>query len=183
MMKICFHGAESTGKSTLAQAMAVRFGCPWVPEYGREYCETRGTNLTMDDLLAIARGQDEARKLAIQETAAASPPLLLLDTDPLMTAAWARILFGEVPDELFGYPKADLYLAFAADVPWISDGTRFFGADATRELFAAIAEDMLVRGGVPFVHINGDWAARERTVIEALTAQAQADQAGTAVTI
>lgn len=183
MMKICFHGAESTGKSTLAQAMAVRFGCPWVPEYGREYCETRGTNLTMDDLLAIARGQDEARKLAIQETAAASPPLLLLDTDPLMTAAWARILFGEVPDELLGYPKADLYLAFAADVPWISDGTRFFGADATRELFAAIAEDMLVRGGVPVVHISGDWAARERTVIEALTAQAQADQAGTAVTI
>ena len=174
MIKVCFHGAESTGKSTLAQAMAMRFGCPWVPEYGREYCETRGTNLTMADLLQIARGQDEA----MREAAASSPPLLLLDTDPLMTAAWARILFGEVPDELLAYPKADLYLAFTADVPWISDGTRFFGADATRELFAAIAEDMLVRGGVQFVHVSGDWAARERTVIEALTAQA-----GTAVTI
>ena len=174
MIKVCFHGAESTGKSTLAQAMAMRFGCPWVPEYGREYCETRGTNLTMADLLQIARGQDEA----MREAAASSPPLLLLDTDPLMTAAWARILFGEVPDELLAYPKADLYLAFTADVPWISDGTRFFGADATRELFAAIAEDMLVRGGVPFVHVSGDWAARERTVIEALTAQA-----GTAITI
>ena len=174
MIKVCFHGAESTGKSTLAQAMAVRFGCPWVPEYGREYCETRGSNLTMADLLQIARGQDEA----MREAAASSPPLLLLDTDPLMTAAWARILFGEVPDELLAYPKADLYLAFTADVPWISDGTRFFGADATRELFAAIAEDMLVRGGVPFVHVSGDWAARERTVIEALTAQA-----GTAITI
>ena len=174
MIKICFHGAESTGKSTLAQAMAVRFGCPWVPEYGREYCETRGTNLTMADLLQIARGQDEA----MREAAGTLPSLLLLDTDPLMTAAWARILFGEVPDELLAYPKADLYLAFTADVPWISDGTRFFGADATRELFAAIAEDMLVRGGVQFVHVSGDWAARERTVIEALTAQA-----GTAVTI
>ena len=174
MIKVCFHGAESTGKSTLAQAMAMRFGCPWVPEYGREYCETRGSNLTMADLLEIARGQDEA----MREAAASSPPLLLLDTDPLMTAAWARILFGEVPDELLDYPKADLYLAFTADVPWVSDGTRFFGTDATRELFAAIAEDMLVRGRVPFVHVSGDWAARERTVIEALTAQA-----GTAVTI
>ena len=183
MRTICFHGAESTGKSTLAQAMAVRFGCPWVPEYGREYCETRGTNLTMDDLLAIARGQDEARKLAIQDAAATSPALLLLDTDPLMTAAWARILFGEVPAELLAYPKADLYLSFAADVPWISDGTRFFGTDATRELFAAIAEDRLVRGRVPFADISGDWAARERAVIEVLTAQVRADQARTAVTI
>ena len=86
MITICFHGAESTGKSTLAQAMAERFGCPWVPEYGREYCETRGTNLTMDDLLEIARGQDKA----MRDAAASSPPLLLLDTDPLMTAAWAR---------------------------------------------------------------------------------------------
>ncbi len=185
MRAICFHGAESTGKSTLARAMAVRFGCPWVPEYGREYCETRGTNLTMDDLLAIARGQDEARKLAIQQAAAASPPLLLLDTDPLMTAAWARMLFGEVPDELLGYPKADLYLAFAADVSWVSDGTRLFGTDARRELFAAIAADMLVRGCVPFVDVSGGWAARERTVLEvlaaqALAAQALAAQAGTA---
>ncbi len=183
MRTICFHGAESTGKSTLAQAMAVRFGCPWVPEYGREYCEARGTNLTMDDLLAIARGQDEARKLAIQEAAAASPPLLLLDTDPLMTAAWARMLFGEAPDELLAYPKADLYLAFAADVPWVSDGTRFFGAESTRERFAAIAEDMLVRGRVPFVDVRGDWAERERTVIEVLTAQALTAQAETAITI
>ena len=174
MIRVCFHGAESTGKSTLAQAMAERFGCPWVPEYGREYCETRGTNLTRADLLAIAEGQNAA----MFEAAAANPSLLLLDTDPLMTAAWARILFGEVPAELLNYPKADLYLAFAADVPWIADGTRFFGTGGTRELFAAIAEDMLVHAGMRFVRVSGDWAARERTVIEVLTAQA-----GPAVTI
>ena len=168
MIRICFHGAESTGKSTLIQEMAARFGCPWVPEYGREYCETRGINLTMEDLLAIAQGQNEAMLRA----AASRPPLLLLDTDPLMTAAWARMLFGEVPDELLAYPKVDLYLNFAADVPWIRDGTRFFGTDQTRELFAAIAEDMLTRGGVKVVQIEGDWAAREAAVTELLSAQA-----------
>ena len=160
MIRICFHGAESTGKSTLAKAMAARFGCPWVPEYGRDYCETRGTNLTMADLLVIARGQDAA----MREAAAASPPLLLLDTDPLMTAAWARMLFGAVPDELLRYPKADLYLGFAADVPWIEDGTRFFGTTATRELFAAIAEDMLTRAGVRVESVDGTWAQREARV-------------------
>jgi len=174
VIRVCFHGAESTGKSTMAKVMAARFDCPWVAEFGRGYCEARGINLAMADLLAIAEGQNKA----MREAAASSPPLLLLDTDPLMTAAWARMLFGEVPAELLDYPKADLYLNFAADVPWISDGTRFFGTDATRELFAAIAEDMLVRGGVRFESIGGDWAARERTVTEILT-----DQAETAVTM
>ena len=174
MIKVCFHGAESTGKSVLSRKLATELGCPLVAEYGREYCEERGTDLTMDDLLAIAQGQDAAMRAAC----AGAPPLVLLDTDPLMTAAWAQMLFGEVPDELLAYPKADLYLAFAADVPWVGDGTRFFGADASRELFAAIAEDMLVRGRVPFVPVSGDWAARERTVIEVLE-----DQARTALTI
>lgn len=173
MIRVCFHGAESTGKSTMAKSMATRFGCPSVPEYGREYCETRGINLTMADLLTIADRQNAAMHGAMLEAAASNPPLLLLDTDPLMTAAWARMLFGEVPAELLGYPKADLYLNFAADVPWVGDGTRFFGNDDARELFSAIAEDMLVRGGVRFVTIGGDWSAREREVIELLSAQAE----------
>ena len=180
MIRVCFHGAESTGKSTLARAMAERFGCPWVPEYGRDYCETRGTNLTMTDLLEIARGQNhamhEAMRAAMQQVGVADPPLLLLDTDPLMTAAWAKMLFGKVPAELLAYPRADLYLAFAADVPWIEDGTRLFGTAATRELFAAIAEDMLARAGVKVVPVAGDWAARERIVLEMLEDQARIAQ-------
>ena len=165
MIRICLHGAESTGKSVLAQ----RLGLPWVPEYGRTYAETHGTDFTMADLLAIAAGQDAAMKAA----AAARPEVLILDTDPLMTAAWAAMLFGEVPDELLAYDKADHYLLFAADTPWQADGTRMFGSDAGRARFAAVAEEMLLRAGVPFTRIAGDWAAREqyvRRVIAALTA-------------
>ena len=68
----------------------------------------------------------------MRAAAAARPPVLLLDTDPLMTAAWAEMLFGTVPDALFAYPKADLYLLFAADTPWIEDGTRLFGTAAEK---------------------------------------------------
>ena len=39
MIRVCFHGAESTGKSVLARRLEARFGWPWVPEYGREYAE------------------------------------------------------------------------------------------------------------------------------------------------
>lgn len=160
MKTVCLHGAESTGKSVLAE----KLGYLWVPEYGRIYCEERGTDLTMADLLAIAEGQAEENRKAM----AASPPLLVLDTDQLMTAAWARMLFGEVPEVLMTYPKADLYLLFAPDVLWREDGTRFFGADERRARFAEIAEDMLVRAGVPFVRIAGSWEAREVQVRRAI---------------
>lgn len=160
MIRVCLHGAESTGKSVLAQ----RLGLPWVPEYGRTYAETHGTDFTMTDLLAIAAGQDAAMKAA----AAARPDVLILDTDPLMTAAWAAMLFGEVPDELLRYDKAELYLLFAPDTPWVKDGTRFFGTAEARARFAALAEEMLVRAGVPFERISGDWDRREAQVRAAI---------------
>ncbi len=157
---VCFHGAESTGKSVLAGRLSRELGVPWVPEYGRTYCEEHGTDLTMDDLLAIAEGQAAATRAALAER----PALLILDTDQLMTAAWAEMLFGEVPDTLLSYPRADLYLRFAPDVPWIADGTRFFGGDAQRQCFAALAQDILDRAKVRWLPVEGTWEERARTV-------------------
>ena len=166
VIRLCFHGAESTGKTSLARKLAGELGCPWVRELGRAYCEERGLDLTMADLLAIAELQDAAMRTACL----GDPPLVLLDTDPLMTAAWAEMLFGEVPAALLGYPKAEHYLLFAPDVPWVADGTRFFGGDAERARFAAISEEMLVRAGVPYTRIAGPWEARERGAREAIAA-------------
>jgi len=164
MITICLHGAESTGKSVLAEQLAQQFGCPWVPEYGRIYCEERGTDLTMADLIAIAEGQ----QMAVHAAEAGHPRLVILDTDQLMTAAWAEMLFGDVPKELLDYPKADLYLLFAPDVPWIDDGTRFFGKGPLRSRFAALAEDVLIRTRVPYVSIAGTWDEREAAARQAI---------------
>jgi NadR type nicotinamide-nucleotide adenylyltransferase len=164
MIRICFHGAESTGKSVLGAKLAAELGLPLVAEYGREYAEAHGTDFTVADLLAIAEGH-EARVRAVAQSGAA---LCLLDTDPLMTAAWAQMLFGEVPKALLGYPKAELYLLFEADVPWIEDGTRLFGTAAERARFAATAEELLVRTEVRFTRIGGTWAEREAQVRRAL---------------
>jgi NadR type nicotinamide-nucleotide adenylyltransferase len=164
VIRVCFHGAESTGKSVLAASLAAELGCPLVGEYGRAHAEARGTEFTMADLLEIAREQDRL----MREAATRRPALLLLDTDPLMTAAWAEMLFGEVPGEILAYDKAELYLLFAPDVPWIADGTRFFGTPAERARFAETAEAMLVRTGVPYRTVTGDWSERERQVRAAL---------------
>lgn len=168
MKTVCLHGAESTGKSVLCERLLVTRGWPFVPEYGRTYCEENGIDLTMTDLLVIAEGQARANRRAMKDDD--SSPVLLLDTDQLMTAAWAQMLFGEVPEQLFAYPKADLYLLFEPDVPWQEDGTRFFGADDTRRRFAALAEEMLVRSQVPFVRIAGTWAEREAKTVAAIEA-------------
>ena len=166
VIQVCFHGAESTGKTVLAHKLAAEFGGPVVPEYGRAHAERHGTEFTMTQLLAIAAEQDRL----MRDAAAGRPNLLILDTDPLMTAAWAAMLFGQVPDELLSYPKADLYLLFAPDVPWIDDGTRFFGTPELRSRFAEVAEAMLVRARVAYQPIGGDWDDRERQATGAIEA-------------
>jgi len=165
-MRVCFHGAESTGKSSLAKRLAAEWNCPLVGEYGRTYAETIDTNFRIADLTAIAARQNRM----MREACIGDPPLVLLDTDPLMTAAWAEMLFGHAPSVLLGYDKAELYLLFEPDVPFVEDGTRFFGSESERARFAALAEDMLMRAGVGFVRIGGRWEKREEKVREAIAA-------------
>lgn len=165
-MKVCFHGAESTGKSSLAAMLAAEWDCPVVTEYGRIYAETVGTCFTLENLRSIAAEQHRL----IAEAGAGGAPLLLIDTDPLMTAAWAQMLFRETPEELLAYPKADLYLLFAADVPWEYDDTRFFGLAEARAEFAELAKSVLQRAGVPYQTVSGDWKDREAQVRAAIAA-------------
>ena len=62
--RVVFLGAESTGKTTLAERMADELGTVAVAEYGREHYERRGGRLTLDDYVEIAiehrRREDEA---------------------------------------------------------------------------------------------------------------------------
>ena len=56
--RVCLLGAESTGKSTLAEGLAGRFGTLWNPEYGRPYTELGrdpAAPWTSDELTHIER--------------------------------------------------------------------------------------------------------------------------------
>ncbi|HMO77083.1 MAG TPA: ATP-binding protein, partial [Sphingopyxis sp.] len=133
---ICLHGAESTGKTTLASRLAARLGAAVVPEYGRSWCEANGTDLDAGDLLAIFEGHVAATKAAMAQ----APAWLVSDTDPLMTQAWAVMLLGERLAEIDAWEDvADLYLVPALDLPWRDDGTRLFGSDLARRQFMDLA--------------------------------------------
>ena len=161
---VCLHGPESVGKTVLAARLASHFGTVVAEEYGRTHCETHGLDIGEKDLLTIGRVQTAL----IEAAKPWSNGRLIADTDALMTAAWCEMLLGRVPAELMEQPKADLYLLLDADVPWMDDGTRFFGEDDSRARFLAISERMLEEAGVPYVRIGGGWEERFARAVAAV---------------
>lgn len=162
---VALHGIESTGKSTLAADLARALGTVWVPEYGREYCLEHGTDCTAADLLTIARTQ----QAMIEAVKATSGPVLITDTDWLMTRAWHRMMIGTDMARP-AYPLADLYLHLAPDVQWVDDGLRLHAEARQRFRFDALCRDQLEWAGVHWVEIAGDWDHRRTAALAAIAA-------------
>ena len=166
MIRVVLTGVESTGKSTLGPRLAARFGGAFVPEYGRDWAERHGLDFTTAALRRIAAGHIASRAAI----AAADPPLIIEDTDIVMTSAWGQMLHGRRDPQLAAIPAdADAYLLFAADTPWIDDGTRQFGGDDRQRFDAIIRAELAARGIAP-VDVAGDWARREAAAVAVISA-------------
>ena len=162
---ICLHGPESTGKSTLIDQLARHFDTMFVPEYGRTFAERRGTDFTMADLVQIADTHDAMTQSAL---ASGADPLFL-DTDPLMTAVWGDMLFGQRDpwfDQWTGV--ADLYLLLDIDLPWVDDGTRMFGSAIERRRFFDLSKAELERRGVAWALVGGQGDDRLANALAAI---------------
>lgn len=120
--RVCILGGESSGKTSLAQALAERLGTAWVPEYGRELWERQGGKLVLDDMVSIGRQQLQ-NESALAKTATR---FLLCDTSPLTTMFYSHHMFGVVEPELVHLAECryDHVLVCAPDFEFIQDGTR-----------------------------------------------------------
>lgn len=166
--RIAILGAESTGKSTLAPALAARYGTLWVPEYLREFVETEQRVPREEDQPAIARAQ-RGREDALAASKDARR-FLFCDTTPLMTAVYSRIYWGRVPVELLEMEAAHDYaatLVAGLDLPWVPDGLQR-ESEAVRKQVHDCLLAVLRERGIPFTLLEGDLAQRLRQVEDLL---------------
>ncbi|MBL9195350.1 MAG: AAA family ATPase [Opitutaceae bacterium] len=161
--RVALLGGESTGKSTLALALAERLGTVAVPEYGRERWQARGGRLVYEDLLEIAR-----EHVAREEAAALrAVRFLICDTTPLTTLFYSRHLFGRAEPELerLAQRAYDPVVLCAADFPFVQDGTR--SEETLRDLQQSWYRAELVRRGVAHTEVRGGVEERIDTLHKA----------------
>jgi nicotinamide riboside kinase len=167
MLRVVLSGVESVGKSRLAADLARHFGGILVPEFGRTYTERLRRDLTLEDHYAIAEGH----AIEADQAASADPPVLVEDTDIVMTTAWATMLFGSRDPILAARPShADLHLLLLPDVPFVPDRVRMFGEPERRLAFHSIVvREFEARGLTPDL-IGGDFPERRQRAVAGIEA-------------
>ncbi len=121
VLRVAILGAESSGKSTLAQALAEQYQTLWVPEYLREFVEVNGRVPREEDQFGIARTQRAHEDAA----AVKANQFLFCDTTPMMTAIYSRWYWGRVDAGLAALDAThpyELTVVTAPDGPWMPDG-------------------------------------------------------------
>jgi NadR type nicotinamide-nucleotide adenylyltransferase len=155
--RIVITGPESTGKTTLSRNLAKEFQTIWVPEFAREYLESRGNSFFYEDIEEICKGhiRSEDSLLSFADR------FLFIDTDPIITKMYSALYFGKVPEfvELeCTTRKYDLHLLLTPDVPWVADPLRDF--PERREEFLQNLIQNLHTYNQKFVLISGNFVER-----------------------
>lgn len=170
-LRIAVVGAESTGKSTLVQALAARLADEFglravgVPEYLRDWCIARARTPTAGEQREVAEGQRRAI-----DAAAARADVVVADTTPLMTAVYSRYVFGDESLDVAAreaHACIDFTLLTALDLPWIADGLQRDGPQV-REPVDRLVRALLVDWGSPWAVVHGLGEARTDHALDAL---------------
>ncbi|GIF66081.1 transcriptional regulator NadR [Asanoa ishikariensis] len=169
-------GAESTGTTTVARALAEWFDTTWVPEYGRELTERKLAALgpaatvydvTWDeaDFVEVAHRQEAAA----DEAARASGALLICDTDARATEIWEERYLGKSSEKVRAAARwPDLYLLTDHEgVPFEQDGLR--DGEHVREWMTGRFRAALAGAPVPVVELAGSLEERLAAARDACT--------------
>lgn len=167
--RILILGPESTGKSTLTEALASHFSEPWVPEVAREYLEQLGRAYDYADLALIGKAQ-----MALEDRLAAEASrYLFCDTDLRVIQVWSQHRFGKIDPwvgEELERRTYDLILLCATDLPWQADPLREHPDLEIREYLFEQYLQITQQSGFPFQIISGDGSTRVNTSVEAIGA-------------
>lgn len=138
---IAITGAESTGKSTLAQSLSDHYGVPFAHEYARTYVEKLNRQYTYNDVELIAKKQCEQ----LDGLLYSGHKIIILDTWLIITKIWFQVVFKNVPnwiDKTIKETHIDLFLVCETDLPWINDKVRENGGTAREDLQTAYINEL-----------------------------------------
>lgn len=125
VIRIAITGVESTGKTTLTEALSARLGGLAVQECARYDAEVIAGRATLATLERLAKEQVEACEAAVHEAAAIGAACVVSDTDALVLQLWGVHAFDRAPSglqRLEAWP--DLTLLCAPTIPWEADPLR-----------------------------------------------------------
>jgi len=168
MRKIAIVGPESSGKTTLCEALAEHYKEPWTREHARSFLNGLARPYEEDDLLAIALGQCGAE----EDAARGVDRFLFCDTDMITVRIWSEEKFGRCHPTIIELSEARTYhhwLLCRPDIPWEPDPLRENPHDRDR-LFDVYAET-LYRLRKPFSVMVGDQDRRLRMATTLIDAQ------------
>ena len=131
MAKVLVTGPESSGKTTLAAALAAHYQVPWNSEFAREYLDGLGRPYVQADLRRILSGQLIGEHLVSSQ----SPTLSFHDTGAEVVYVWSEVKYGSVDTWIRAEVEAadyDLRLLCRPDIPWVADPLREAADDLER---------------------------------------------------
>lgn len=164
-------GAESTGKSTLAPALAQRIAaasglrCVAVGEHLRRWCDERGRTPQAHEQAAIARRQAQDIDAAL-----ARHDVVVADTTPLMVAVYSLLLFDDASlvDAAIAFQRrCAATLLTGLDLPWVADGHQRDG-EHVREPVDARVRALLAGHGLPWSVVCGSGERRIEHAFDAV---------------
>lgn len=168
LKKIVVLGPESTGKSTLCDALSKHYQTIWCEEYAREYLSKNGKAYTYENLLTIAEGQianeEDATKKATQE----NKSHLIIDTDMYVMKVWCEYVFNNchpyILDQI-SKRQYDAYLLCDIDLPWTADEMREYPDEQPRKELFALYKELLMNQNTPWGIVSGTGEARTKNAI------------------
>jgi len=165
--RVCLMGAESTGKTTLAQQLARHFQTIYVPEFARVWLDISQEACQLRHASIFVKGQ--MRWQTSMESYAHR--LIFCDTDPLTTQIWCEFLYQQCPTDVKAAAQQqsyDMYLLLNNDIPWEADHMRCLNTTALRDAFFLQCEQMLQTLGRPYQIIGGEGEQRLQQAIDVI---------------
>ncbi len=169
LKKIVVLGPESTGKSTLCDALSKHYQTIWCEEYAREYLSKNGTEYTYENLLTIAEGQIANEELATQKAIQENMSHLIIDTDMYVMKVWCEYVFNNCHPFILDQISKRQYAAYLLcdiDLPWTADEMREYPDEQPRKELFALYKELLMNQNTPWGIVSGMGEARIKNAID-----------------